>query len=364
MSEKSKNNAKMLDMSMYLKAGINPKTGLPIKYSTEDSKLQEGIKKALRIKDEQLATNRYVWYNTGLNITSQEIERLLYYKYSLVFFVLDGQPYLMPYALDGSIDFYGRENTVHPIPINTSNSDASIRQKKLLEQIKLNVKRGVVLDPTMEDFTNAGVIIKDYTPQMDITSGIPRYLLQDPIIDLESTIFPYLRTAMMNSTGTQAVQCTDESEASDILEAANAFDEAARSGKPLIPIMGKLNMQAINKGAVTNSEEYLMTMQGIDNFRESLYGTANGGLFTKKEHTNDSENALNQQQDFPLTDGLKLRQDACKIINSIWPCGIWCEISETAANADKNGDMFADDSGEPTNGTEAPEGGDDEPSEE
>lgn len=65
-----KNNAKMLDIETYLKAGINPKNGLPIRYSSDD-KLQEGIKKVLRIKDEQIATNRYVWYNTGLNITSQ-----------------------------------------------------------------------------------------------------------------------------------------------------------------------------------------------------------------------------------------------------------------------------------------------------
>lgn len=356
-----KNNAKMLDLQTYIQAGINPKTGLPLRY-TDDSELMTNMKKVVRIKDEQMAVNRYVWYNTGLSITSQEIERLLYYKYQLVFFVLDGQPYLMPYALDGTIDFYGRENTVHPIPINASDTDAAKRQWDLLSSIKLNVKRGVVLDPTIEDFNDSGVIIRDYTPQASITSGIPRSQLQDPVIELESKIFPYMRTAMMNSTGTQAVQCQDESEANDILEAANAFDDAATSGKPLIPIMGKLNMQAINKGAVTNSEEYLMTMQAIDNFRESLYGLSRGGLFTKKEHTNDSENALNQQLDFPLTDGLKLRQDACNIINSIWPIGIWCEISETAENVDRNGDGFSDDSSEPTSGND--QGGDNESSQE
>lgn len=359
----NKNNAKMLDLQTYLQAGINPKTGLPLRY-TDDSELMTNIKKVVRIKDEQMAVNRYVWYNTGLDITSQEIERLLYYRYQLVFFNLDGHPYLMPYALDGTIDFYGRENTVHPIPINASDTDAAKRQQELLRQIKLNVKRGVVVDPTMEDFTNAGVIIRDYTPQASITTGIPRAQLQDPVIELESKIFPYMRTAMMNSTGTQAVQCQDESEANDILEAANAFDKAATSGKPLIPIMGKLNMQTINKGTVTNSEEYLMTMQAIDNFRESLYGLSRGGLFTKKEHTNDSENALNQQLDFPLTDGLKLRQDACNIINSIWPIGIWCEISETAENVDKNGDGFSDDSGDPTTGTEFTGGNDESDSEE
>lgn len=334
------NNAKMIDLQTYIAAGINPKTGLPLKYA-DDSELMANIKKVMRIKDEQMAVNRYQWYNTGLNITSQEIERLLYYRYQLVFFVLDGQPYLMPYALDGTIDFYGRENTVHPIPINASDTDAAKRQRDLLSEIKLTIKREVVESPTDDDRKTSGIIIRDYTPQASITSGITRAQLQDPVIELESKIFPYMRTALMNSTGTQAIQCQDEDEANDILEAANAFDKAAMSGKPLIPIMGKLNMQSINQTPVTNSEEYLMTMQAIDNFRESLYGLSRGGLFTKKEHTNDSENALNQQLDFPLTDGLKIRQDACNIINSIWPIGIWCDISETAKSHD-NGD-FEDD---------------------
>lgn len=342
------NNAKILDLESYIKAGINPKTGLPLRYSDDGSELMTNMKKVLRIKDEQTAVTRYVWYNTGLNITSQEIERLLYYKYSLVFFLLDNQFYIMPYALDGTIDFYGRENTVHPIPISdTGKNDPAIkRQKELLSQIKLDVKRGVLLEPTMEDFKHSGVIIKDYTPQASITSGIPRAQLQDPIIEFESEIFPYMKTAMMNSTGTQAVQVNDSGEYEDVLEAAAAFDKAALSGKPLLPIIGKLSMQSINKGSVTDPESYLMTMQSIDNFRDSLYGLAKGGLFTKKTHTNDSENALNIPVDFPLTDGLKIRQEACNIINSIWDIGIWCEISETALQADRNGDMMADDSGQ------------------
>lgn len=340
------NNAKILDLESYIKAGINPKTGLPLRFS-DDSELLNNMKKVIRIRDEQTAVNRYTWYNTGLNITSQEIERLLYYKYSLVFFLLEDQFYIMPYALDGTIDFYGRENTVHPIPISdTGKTDdpAIKRQKEVLSQIKLDIKRGVLLDPTIEDFLHAGVIIKDYTPQASITSGIPRAQLQDPVIEFESTVFPYMKTAMMNSTGTQAVQVNDSGEYEDVLEAANAFDKAAKSGKPLIPIIGKLNMQAINKGSITDPESYLMTMQSIDNFRESAYGLAKGGLFMKKTHTNDSENALNTPVEFPLTDGLKIRQEACNIINSIWNIGIWCEISETAEGADKNGDMFADDS--------------------
>lgn len=348
----AKNNAKMYDPNMLLRAGVNPKTGLPLRFS-DKSELMTNIKMALRIKDEQTAVNRYCWYNTGLDLTSNEIERFLYYNYALCFFFLEGKFYLMPYALNGGIDFYGRENTINPVPFSGSDSEATKKQKELLSTIKLNVKKGVVLEPNLEDFEKSAVIIKDYTPQLNIQNALPRQKLQEGVIDFESRILPYMRTSMMNSTGVQGVKVSDEGEYEDVLEGANSIDKAALEGTPWIPLMSKLDKQQINPAGTSRAEDYLMAMQGVDNFRESLYGLNQGGLFTKKAHTNDSENALNNQLDFPLVDGLKLRQDACNIINSIWGIGIWCEISETAEGVDKNGDMLADDSNQDTYGTEA-----------
>lgn len=347
----AKSNARMFDPNMLLSAGVNPKTGLPLKFSNK-SELLTNIKMVLRIKDEQTAVNRYRWYNTGLDLTSNEIERFLYYHYSLAFFYLEGKFYLMPYALNGGIDFYGRENTINPVPFSGSNSKATEEQQNLLSTIKLSVKKGVVLDPTLEDFEKSAVIIKDYTPQSNMQNALPRQRLQEGVIDFESRIMPYMRTAMMNSTGVQGVKVNDEGEYEDVLEGANSIDQAALNGTPWIPLMSKLDRQQINQAGTSRAEDYLMAMQGVDNFRESLYGLNQGGLFTKKAHTNDSENALNQELEFPLVDGLKLRQDACNIINSIWDIGIWCEISETAENVDKNGDMLADDSNQNTYGTE------------
>ena len=105
-------------------AGINPKTGLPIKFSTKCT-LKEDVKKFLRLIDEQDAVNRFVWYNLPANITSQELERMLYYKGQLCFFYDKDleEFYFMPYALDGTIDFYGRYNTVHPVPMTSGTDD-------------------------------------------------------------------------------------------------------------------------------------------------------------------------------------------------------------------------------------------------
>ena len=70
------------DYDTMIQAGIDPKTGNPTRAVDNKSQisLKQSLKRYLRIIDEQDAVNRYVWYNLPNNITSQELERLLYYK--------------------------------------------------------------------------------------------------------------------------------------------------------------------------------------------------------------------------------------------------------------------------------------------
>ena len=63
--------AKLPDLTTLYQAGINPKTGLPLKMGGDKKHLKEDIKKFLRLIDEQDAVNRYVWYNLPAGITSQ-----------------------------------------------------------------------------------------------------------------------------------------------------------------------------------------------------------------------------------------------------------------------------------------------------
>ena len=67
--------AKLPDLETLLKAGIDPKTHLPVKFSAGNKTLlKDEVKKFLRLVDEQDAVNRYVWYNLPAKITSQELE--------------------------------------------------------------------------------------------------------------------------------------------------------------------------------------------------------------------------------------------------------------------------------------------------
>ena len=111
---------KMYDLNPYYAAGIDPKTGLPIKAGDNGVSCiaKDDIKKQLRILDEQDAVNRFTWYNLPKGLNSKLMERILYYRGQGMFFKLQDKFYFLPYALNGTIDVYGRFTEVTPLPFN------------------------------------------------------------------------------------------------------------------------------------------------------------------------------------------------------------------------------------------------------
>lgn len=337
------NNAKLPNLETFYQAGINPKTGLPIKMGDGlDSWRKEAVKKNLRILDEQDAVNRYTWYNLPCDISSQELERLLYYKGQLAFFYCEplDKFFFMPYALDGGIDFYGRYNRIHPVPMAEGTSDDEKReyakQRNYLSTLKLDVVYDVPLEE-VDPYTSC-VLLHDYTKQMSQTI-VSRQVLQDPLLDIMADCIPFMRTNLLNSTGVQGVRVNNQDEQSNVEAASMAVDKAALNGRKYIPIVGMAEFQDLAAGQVAKSEEFMLAMQSLDNFRLSLYGLDSGGLFEKKAHMLQSEADMNASTTgLVLQDGLAIRQRFCDIVNALFGVGISCEISETASGVDQNMD--------------------------
>lgn len=339
------------DIQTLIQAGIDPKTKLPIKFGSSSNKMPElkyDAKRLFRIQDEQRAVNRFVWYNLPCNLSSQELERLLYYKGSLVFFYMKelDQFFFMPYALDGTIDFYGRYNRVHPVPM-TSGKDGEEKTKEykdklsLLSQLKLNIQKDLILD--QEDITedliyNSGVIIRDYTNQLEQVNQ-PRYLLNECLLDMEADCLAFMRTNLLLGSGVQGLRVMDADSASEVDAVANQIYQSALKGNPYIAITAKAEIQELQLTGLRQSNEYMLAMQSIDNMLLSTYGIDNTGLYEKKAHILESENAVNTSQvSLIMMDSLQQRQNFCNIVNSIWGLGIWCDIAETLSGADINGD--------------------------
>ena len=119
------NNASLPDVSAYIQAGIDPKTKLPVRAGSDGEGFKTHNKKLLRIMDEQDAINSIKWYNLPNGLDSNLIERILFYRGQGMFFYMptDERFYFLPYALDGTIDVYGRFVDVTPLPFNGTASD-------------------------------------------------------------------------------------------------------------------------------------------------------------------------------------------------------------------------------------------------
>ena len=342
----------MIDPSLYKQAGIDLKTGLPSRV-VDGTNLKASMKKVMRLIDEQDAVNRYKWYNLPCNISSEELERLLYYKGQLCFFYFKelDEFYFMPFALDGSIDFYGRYNTIHPVPMSSGTEDEKAKkayesQRVLLSKLRLNVVKAIksLEELTEDDLYNSTVILWDYSRQLG-ELNIPRKDVNDPLLDVISEIPCYLRTSLIASTGVKGMRVADADAKNEVRIASAQVLQCALSGELATPITSTIEIQELFDGPTGKAQEYLLAMQALENFRLSTYGLDNGGLFEKKAHKLEEEQEMNTSTvGLVYADGLALRQNFCNIVNSIWGTSLWCMPAESVLGADVDGDGDAYDS--------------------
>ena len=351
---------KLIDPSIYKQAGIDVKTGLPTRM-VDNCNLKDGMLKIMRLIDEQDAVNRFKWYNLPCNISSEELERLIYYKGQLCFFYFEDldEFYFMPFALDGSIDFYGRYNRIHPVPMSsgTEGDDKELKkqvdtQRSLLSQIKLRVVKAPLSLEEIEKIygetengfdvlSESAVILWDYSRQLG-QNIIPRCSVNEDLLKVIAEIPCFLRTSLIAGSGIKGVRVNDEAAKDEVKIAAAQVTHAALTGELGVPITASIELQELFEKGSQRAEDYLVAMQALENFRLSTYGLDNGGLFEKKAHKLESEQQMNSSTvGLVYADGLAIRQNFCNIVNSIWGLNIWCEPSESVIGVDIDGDGAA-----------------------
>lgn len=341
----AKNNAALYDPTVLIQMGVDPKTGLPLKAQGVVDGFKSHNKKLLRVVDEQDAVNSFTWYNLPNGLNQALIERILYYRGQGMFFYMEAndQFYFLPYALDGTIDVYGRFTGVTPLPFNGQASTTKDKKETpwIVGLTKTPVYDIKLEELTLSDLTDSCVLLKDYTEQISQTN-IPRQVLQDPLLDVMSDCLPFMRTALLNSTGVKGMRVSNQSEMAQVFSANQQIANAALNGQWAIPVVGSVDWQELSDGQVAKSEEFLLAAQALDSYRLSMHGLPNGGLFQKKAHMLEAEQNMNAgTASLVLQDRLRQRQMFCDIVNSIWGLGIWCDINESLIQADTNGDGLA-----------------------
>ena len=364
------NNARMIDPTTYIAAGLNPEvyhrpscSGMTTGITTP---LKDNLKAQYQLMDRETACNRYEWTNLPVGMSSQDLERMLYYKGQLAFFYVEdlNQFFILPYAGHG-IDVYGRFQSVHPVPVATTTESDTKETKAQIKaltdyfaDLKLEVQYDVILpEELIEDpdryINKSCVLIKDYTNGISSTNT-PRSQLQQPLLDIMSNCIPYLNTALMNSVGVSGVKVNSGDEQAQVSLAASLVQGAALNGEKWVPMKGNLDFQDLSGSNVAQAADFLLALQSLDNIRLSFYGLDNGGIYQKKAHMLESEAEMNMSSSqLVFQDGLDIRQRFCNIINSIWGIGIWCEPKQVVPTMiDMDQDGTPDTESAPTNENE------------
>ena len=321
--------------NLYESAGISMATGNPTRL--EQANLKGELKKIFRLIDEQDAVNRFIWYNLPLDLTSNELERLLYYKGQLCFwYCKELDKFLItPYTLNEGLDFYGRYVYVSPIPIVDEKNKLYPRQKALLSTYKLKVVYDIMLEEEYDENEDYCVLLYDYTKQLAETI-IPRRQIQEPLLDVMSYMIPYAKTALMNSTGISGMRVNNADEYSNVEAASRSVDDAAVKSKKWVAIEGNIDFQDLTAtGTGNGAEPFLLMLQSLDNIRKSTYGIESGGIYDKKAYVNttQAEMGLGNQIGSALQDSFIIRNDFCNIVNSIFGTVISVVPSQLVLNS-------------------------------
>ena len=312
----------------------------------------DAIKKILRKNDRQQFINRYRWENLPNDLTGEFIERVLYYKYSGIFFYIkDLNTFnFLPYVGTG-LDEKGRYTMCRPLPFNgKSEKDADgkyqvyipgLTFKPIYDITKTEPRTEMDIKGESFDVTPAldgCIILNSYCRDLS-QRAIPEQAMIDPLLDMMAEAAPLARTNLFANAGTKGMRVNNNDEQSNVEAANNSLERAALTGKRFIPIVGMSEFQEFANDGSADGEQFFLYMQALDNIRLQSYGLKNNGLFEKNQYINNTM-AGNIQANVGqiYEDGLKIRQDFCDFVNATWGLGISCSASETVTNSDTNMD--------------------------
>ena len=86
-------------------------------------------------------------------------------------------------------------------------------------------------DVKKEDLNDSAVLLHDYTKQLSQTI-LPRVTVNDPLLDVMAECIPFMRTALISSTGIKGVRVPDSDQEQNVVEGARGIERAALTGKP------------------------------------------------------------------------------------------------------------------------------------
>lgn len=319
---------KMLKYGNAIDQNGNVITPNPEKYNLDYGSLFDIMKHQNMIE----TLERYMWVNIPFGLTQDLIERVLFFRGKGVAYFNDkvGKFQFLPYALNGMIDEYGRYMNVNTLPFTGVSETGKKNSKKLQTAIYENLE--IVYDlPYNKDMIESirnkktvGIILNDNSLGIS-QQPIIRDNFVKPVLRMMATLMQLINTAMYGAADHSVLQVENESEYASIREQIKAINFDILHGSRFTPIIGKMPITPIKTSNTADLEGLFGTFNSLTNFLKSITGIANAGVFDKKAHLLQEEQALNgSNSDDIYYNGLRQRQEFCIMFQAYYGYPIWC----------------------------------------
>ena len=306
------------------------------------SRKHEAYKKLFSIRDRQQYLNRFTWHGLPPEIDQNLLERMLYLRGKLAFFFFNGQFYILPFALSGNIDIYGRYKGITPYTFNGTAVEHEPGTIVHQDSVWMNgLEFEPVYDLAMPTKGSPAVILTDYS--LDVSQDVlPRYKLQEVFFEDMADVMMIISQDLYNSVITFAIVVNDEGQKNAVMDELLSMETDLRKYGINWQVITSKNIgeiQELKKQSTLNTQSYFEAFVSIDNLRELMLGIENNGVFKKKERQLVGEMELEAgSSDMVLQDALYLRQQFADRINIVFGLNVWVDINEMMKGQDVDGD--------------------------
>lgn len=278
---------------------------------------------------------RYMWTNVPFGLTPDLIERVLFFRGKGVLYFNDavGKFQFLPFALNDTIDEYGRYtrcNTLPFIGVDEVKKDPNSKKRMVsavMEDLELvyDLPYNEEMLRMIREKKPVGIILNDNTLAIS-QQPIIRANYVKPVLHMMATLMNIINCAMFGAADHNVLAVENESELKSINQGIDAINKNILNGKRFTAITSPLKIEPLKTSNTADLEGLFNTFNSLSNFLKSITGVANPGVFDKKAHLLQEEQQLNgSNADDIYYNGLRQRQEFCMLVQAYYGYPIWCE---------------------------------------
>lgn len=309
---------------------------------------------------------RYMWTNVPFGLTPDLIERVLFFRGKGVLYFNDavGKFQFLPFALNDTIDEYGRYtrcNTLPFIGVDEVKKDPNSKKRMVsavMEDLELvyDLPYNEEMLRMIREKKPVGIILNDNTLAIS-QQPIIRANYVKPVLHMMATLMNIINCAMFGAADHNVLAVENESELKSINQGIDAINKNILNGKRFTAITSPLKIEPLKTSNTADLEGLFNTFNSLSNFLKSITGVANPGVFDKKAHLLQEEQQLNgSNADDIYYNGLRQRQEFCMLVQAYYGYPIWCE-SKRAMSEVQAENMATGETSDPDNTQYNDEGG-------